>query len=798
MTEPPIIKSMTRRYVAVLCVLAGLLVAGYYTFRALIDNQKTAAATINLSDRQRMLSLRVAMSTYLYTHGGAAEKKQQRKSLTSSISMMERLHKGLTGGDEKMKLSGNLSPEIRAVYFSPPYELDRRMHSFLADAKSIAATAGTIGPDDPRVRRILAAAWGPLLEAMDAALRRYLLESEQRMERLDLVADGVLVLSLLVLVLSAFGVFRPLARRVGEEMENMVKAETRTRTIIEHSLDCIIAMNDEGGIIEFNPSAEQTFGYTRSEAIGKSLAELLIPPRLRDRHRRGLENYIATGEGSIVDKRVELEAMRADGAEFPVELAVSVSGIGKQRIFTGFLRDITDRRIDEEQLELYQNELERKVVERTHNLSGEIARRRRMETALRESQQRLQAITGSLFEGVLVVDVNGHIVFANRSACSLLGGRDDGKLAGLDVDDVFLLKREGDDVHFTDSPFHRAVESGKTIRDDDAVFVTNDGDVLYVAFACSPLIENGMSRGTTISFRDISARKEAQNEALQASKLASVGQLAAGIAHEINTPTQYIGDNLRFLDEAHRDIAVVLDTYRKLALAASKAGVLGERVAEVAAAVEVADLEYLLAEIPAATDQSIDGVERVARIVLAMKEFSHPGSKDKTATDLNRAIENTLMVCRNEWKHVADVDTDLDPALPPVICLPDELNQVFLNLIVNAAHAIGEAGGEAGEGGGANGKGRISIATRGDDGWAEIRISDTGGGIPDEIGEHIFDPFFTTKEVGKGTGQGLSICRDVVVKKHGGRIFFETVPGKGTAFVVRLPVNGQDATSAAA
>ncbi len=795
MTKLPIIKSITRRYVAVLGVLAGLLVVGYYAFHALIDNQDTAAAAINVSGRQRMLSHRVAMSTYIYTHSAdAAERKKYRKSLALSVSLMERSHEGLIGGDEKMNLSANSSPEISAIYFSPPYELDRKMRSFLSDAKAIAAAAGTIGPDDPRARRVLAAAWGPLLEAMDAVVRRYQFESEQRVKRFDIAADSVLVLSLLVLALSAFVVFRPLTRRVGEEMENLLKAEARTKTIIERSLDCIVAMNDEGMIVEFNPSAEQTFGYTRSEAIGKPLAELLIPPRLRDRHRRGLNNYIANGEGAIIDKRVEMEAMRADGAEFPVELTISVSAIGKRRIFTGFMRDITDRRIDEEQLELYQNELERKVSERTRNLSSEINQRQRMETALRESQQRLQAITGSLFEGVLVVDVNGHIVFANRSACSLLGGRDDGKLAGLDIDDVFLLKRGTEDVHFTDSPFHRVVESGKTIRDDDAVFVTNDGDVLCVAFACSPLIENGMNRGTTISFRDISARKEAQDEALQASKLASVGQLAAGIAHEINTPTQYIGDNLRFLSEAHRDIAAVLDAYRKLARAAGRAGVLGESVAAAETAAEEVDLEYLLREIPAATDQSLGGVERVARIVLAMKEFSHPGARDKTAADLNRAIENTLMVCRNEWKHVADVDTDLDPALPPVICLPDELNQVFLNLIINAAHAIDEAGGGAGE----DGKGRITIATRGDEDWVEIRVSDTGGGIPDEIRKRIFDPFFTTKEVGKGTGQGLSICRDVVVEKHAGKIFFESVPGEGTAFVVRLPVNGQEATSEAA
>ncbi len=228
MIKPPIIKSMTRRYVAVLGVLAGLLVVGYYAFHALIDNQDTAAAAINVSGRQRMLSHRVAMSTYIYTHSAdAAERKKYRKSLALSVSLMERSHEGLIGGDEKMNLSANSSPEISAIYFSPPYELDRKMRSFLSDAKAIvAAAAGTIGPDDPRARRVLAAAWGPLLEAMDAVVRRYQFESEQRVKRFDIAADSVLVLSLLVLALSAFVVFRPLTRRVGGR--NGKSAESRS------------------------------------------------------------------------------------------------------------------------------------------------------------------------------------------------------------------------------------------------------------------------------------------------------------------------------------------------------------------------------------------------------------------------------------------------------------------------------------------------------------------------------------------------------------------------------------------
>jgi signal transduction histidine kinase len=175
-----------------------------------------------------------------------------------------------------------------------------------------------------------------------------------------------------------------------------------------------------------------------------------------------------------------------------------------------------------------------------------------------------------------------------------------------------------------------------------------------------------------------------------------------------------------------------------------------------------------------------------------MKEFSHPGSKEKTPVDLNHAIENTIAVARNEWKYVADIDTDLDATLPQVSCLPDEFNQVILNLIVNAAHAIAEVVGKSG-----TEKGRIHVSTRNGAEWVEIRIRDTGAGIPEKIRSRVFDPFFTTKEVGKGTGQGLAIARSVVVDKHGGSIHFETEAGKGTTFIIRLPQNGSAAAKAA-
>jgi signal transduction histidine kinase len=271
----------------------------------------------------------------------------------------------------------------------------------------------------------------------------------------------------------------------------------------------------------------------------------------------------------------------------------------------------------------------------------------------------------------------------------------------------------------------------------------------------------------------------------QAHKLESVGQLAAGIAHEINTPTQYIGDNVRFLKDAFQDLKNLLAEYDRI-LAAAKASTLSdEMVGELAVAVERADASFLLEEIPKAIEQTLEGISRVSSLVSAMKEFSHPGTKEKIAVDLNHAIENTITVARNEWKYVANLETEFDASLPLISCQPGEFNQVILNLIVNAAHAIADVVGK----GGAE-KGKIKIQTRDCPEWVEIRIQDTGSGIPEKVRARIFDPFFTTKEIGKGTGQGLAIARSVVVDKHGGNIHFETEEGKGTTFIIRLPHDG--------
>jgi len=267
-------------------------------------------------------------------------------------------------------------------------------------------------------------------------------------------------------------------------------------------------------------------------------------------------------------------------------------------------------------------------------------------------------------------------------------------------------------------------------------------------------------------------------------KLASIGQLAAGIAHEINTPIQFVGDNIHFMQSAFHDIVSLInilnDAKNDDLLSPEVAKDILSRIQNVQ---EKIDWDFLKKEIPRAIQQSMDGLLRVSIIVRTMREFSHPGGDSKTDLDINKAIESTVNLTRNEWKYSAELTTNLTPDLPIVQGYPADFNQVILNIIINAAQALQEKGVRGGPE-----KERIEISTRQDGKEVEICIRDTGPGIPAEAQSRIFDPFFTTKEVGKGTGQGLAIAQNIIVKKHGGKIFFETKPGEGTAFYIRLPL----------
>jgi PAS domain S-box-containing protein len=324
-----------------------------------------------------------------------------------------------------------------------------------------------------------------------------------------------------------------------------------------------------------------------------------------------------------------------------------------------------------------------------------------------------------------------------------------------------------------------------SVRVDNIGFIQPNGSQGYLGITISPIRSDiGEPSGYIIIGADITNRKALEDTLAQTEKLKSIGQLAAGIAHEINTPTQYLGDNTRFLQDAFQDIIQVLNCYEALFQAVKADSVSADLIRQVADGIEEADVEYLNEEIPTAIEHTLEGVERIAKIVRAMKEFSHPGQDEKTAIDINKTIESTITVARNEWKYVAEMATDFDASLPLVPCLPGELNQVILNLIINAAHAIADVIAEN-----STEKGLIKVSTRHKEHWAEIQISDTGPGIPEKIRHRIFDPFFTTKEVGKGTGQGLAISYTVIVEKHRGTLNLETEEGKGTTFTICLPLN---------
>lgn len=273
------------------------------------------------------------------------------------------------------------------------------------------------------------------------------------------------------------------------------------------------------------------------------------------------------------------------------------------------------------------------------------------------------------------------------------------------------------------------------------------------------------------------AEKRLEEERRQAQKLEAIGTLAGGIAHEINTPIQYIGDNVRFVASLLPDLIRLAEEIHKAEDSQSLEAVWGT-ISGIANGI---DLDFIREEAPLALEQTLEGISSVSRIVLAMKEFSHPSLKDPVPFDLNRNIENTVTISRNEWKIVATVDLDLDPTMPPVTGLPGDLNQVFLNMVVNAAHAIEDARKPD--------LGVIRIVTRRADDLVTISIADTGCGIAEENLCKIFEPFFTTKDVGRGSGQGLAIAHDIVTRKHGGRIAVDSVPGEGTTFTITIPLD---------
>jgi PAS domain S-box-containing protein len=423
------------------------------------------------------------------------------------------------------------------------------------------------------------------------------------------------------------------------------------------------------------------------------------------------------------------------------------------------------------------------------NQMGQFMARKVAEQERERIASELVLILDSTSEGIYGVNHAGFITFINQSAARTFSFNRE-EVVGMNAHVLFHHARpDGTPYPESECPLSRLLQTGKSYSTDLDYFCKRDGSHVAVSYSSTPMFAGAQVSGAVVSFTDISEKRQMEIELRHAQKLEAVGGLAAGIAHEINTPIQFIGDNTRFLQDSFRDSLEMITKYHEIRQQAENGPVHLELLHELDAICLKIEWDFLVKEIPKALEQMLDGVKRVATIVLAMKEFSHVDrSAEKTPADLNKAIESTLIVSRSETKYVAEVETVLG-ALPPVSCYLGDLNQVFLNLFVNAAHAMGDVMKVTGQ------KGRMIIKTWQDGDCVVVTVSDTGTGIPEGVRGKIFDPFFTTKEVGKGSGQGLALAHAIVVEKHGGTLTFETEMGQGTTFCVRLPTNGALAPS---
>lgn len=538
-------------------------------------------------------------------------------------------------------------------------------------------------------------------------------------------------------------VIRPPQPRVRETSRSPSPpvSDSNFEELFQRIYDGALITDLQGHILDANDRVLESLGYDLALLLGTDILGVIVGagPALLTTLLDNLQNNRFT--------LIQAFCRRQDNSTFPAEIAVSRLAVSGRDHMCFFIRDIT--------------------------------RRLQAEESLRQERNLLRTLIDLLPDYIYVKDTSSRFIIANKAVSALMGATPDSVVGRTDRDFFPPDLAAG-----FQADERRVLETGRPLINKEETCVDAQGRPRLLLTTKVALQDpNGRISGIVGIGKDITEQRLIETQRSHAQKMESIGQLAAGIAHEINTPIQYIGDNIRFLRDAFHNCQALLDRLPGFFDDLAAGQDLDTVRARFREASEEADLAFLQREIPAALDQSLDGVGRVARIVHAMKEFSHPDSEEKLPADLNRAIESTVTVSRNEWKYVAEVVTDLDSALPPVPCYVGHFNQVMLNLIVNAAHAIAEKVGD-----GSSGKGRIRIATRRDGDWAEIRVEDDGAGIPEAIRHRIFEPFFTTKEVGKGTGQGLSTCHAIIVRKHGGHISFESEVGRGTVFTVRLPL----------
>ena len=538
--------------------------------------------------------------------------------------------------------------------------------------------------------------------------------------------------------------------------ERLLPAETLFSNTIEQTPIGIAYADRDGRIIRCNPAYCAMLGFGPGELVKRTIGELTLPEDV---------DKMVTELGRLWSGEIAF-------SDIETRYARKVGGYLCARATTTLIRG------------------ERGTSDCTVQFLQDITAHKGAELALQQNRMLLKAVILDVPVAIRACDVDGQIFLHNHAAKELFASLGAGSSVaqsswGMTQAPATFLSDGVTRVVEQDRPLERALR-GEIVTNAELVIVPVEGKARRIITSTRPLIgDDGVSLGAVAVTEDVTQRRALEVELLQAQKLESIGHLSAGIAHEINTPTQFIGDNIRFLRDTFQEIFGLVG--QLTALVEDHDGVV--TAAPLVAVLKGSDVSYLLEEIPKAIAQSLEGVERIAKIVGAMKDFSHPGV-DRTPVDLNRAIASTITVASNEWKYVADIKTEFDAALPFVPVMPGPFNQVILNMIVNAAQAIGEIATEA-----APSKGLITVTTRLAGDWVEVDIADTGCGMTPDIAARVFDQFFTTKPVGKGTGQGLAIAHDIIVNKHGGTIAVNSEPGVGTTFTLRLALEGMMGTA---
>lgn len=643
------------------------------------------------------------------------------------------------------------------------------------------------------------------------------------------------------------------------------------QAINDAALDAIIVMDGQGRVAHWSPAAERIFGYRADEAIGQDVHALLAPPELREQATQGITKFLQTGQGPVLGKIVELEAVRQDGVRIPVELSVAAIRETSAYRAVAIARDISARRRAEAELQRQTEQLHFRLKE-LHCLFGiyqlledtespwEETLAKAVQLILSAWQYPEKACARLILDNQVFATENFQETVWKLGAPIWCGGqlagalevcylqplpqadigpflKEEKALLELVADHLahiiehlqaqqrirelkrqieFVLEATRTSLSITDA------ERNLLYVDPGAQRIYGDptGRKCYEYFGgaeepCPHCPLGGVREGEVVQYEatlpkeghrpvqvittafrdekgrllianvvvDLTDRKRMESALMQSQKLEAVGRLAAGIAHEINTPAQYIRNNLHFLQDAFQELRQAL-AYSGRRLETEGQSEEAAEAAEAAAPPSDEDLNFLCQEVPKALEQSAKGVEEIAAIVRAMRQFVQPAQTGKESVDLNEVIRSTLTICRNEWKYAAEVVTDLAPQLPLLPGSVHDLHQVVLQLVVNAAQAIQEAQEKQGQ----KTKGTITVSTRQNGPWVEMRVADNGVGIPPENLSKIFDPFFTTRPVGQGRGQGLCIARSIVVDGHGGAIDVESKPGQGATFIVRLPV----------